>query len=75
MKGLTQQIESLSTIMKSVTVGSVKPKGREGISSPQKKEFFGNSPQKGLQGSPRKRKVSLKPGQKPTWCYNVRVGV
>ena len=64
-----QQIESLSTIMKSETVGSVKPKGREGVSSPQKKGFFGNSPQKGLQGSPRKGKISLKPGQKRLLCY------
>ena len=69
LKDLRQQIESLSTIMKSVTVGSMKPKGREGVSSPQKKEFFGNSPQKGLQGSPRKGKISLKPGQKPIQCY------
>ena len=47
----------------------MKPKGREGVSSPWKKEFFGNSPQKGLQGSHKKGEVSLKPGQKPIWCY------
>ena len=69
MKDLKQQIESLSMIMKSVTIGSTKPKGREGVSSPQKKEFFGNLPQKGLQGSPRKGKISLKPGQKSIQCY------
>ena len=48
--------------MKSATVGNVKLKGREGVSSPSKKELFGNSPQKGLQGLPRKGKISLKPG-------------
>ena len=39
LKDLKQQIESLSTIMKSVTIGSMKQKGREGVSSPWKKEF------------------------------------
>ena len=33
LKDLKQQIESLSTIMKSVTIGSVKLKGKEGVSS------------------------------------------
>ena len=69
LKDLKQQIESLSMIMKSATVGNVKLKGREGVSSPRKKELFGNSPQKGWQGSPRKGKISLKPGQKPIQCY------
>ena len=69
LKDLKQQIELMSTIMKSVTIWSMKPKGRGGISSPWKKEFFGNSPQKGLQGSPRKEKVALKPGQKTIQCY------
>ena len=53
LKYLKQQIELLSMIMKSATIGSMKPKGREGVFSPQKKEFFGNLPQKGLQGSPK----------------------
>ena len=61
--------------MKSVTIGSVKLKGREGVSSPRKKELFGNSPQKGIQGSPKKGKISLRPGQKPFSVSNVRVGV
>ena len=39
LKDLKQQIESLSTIMKSATIGSVKLKGREGVSSPRKKEL------------------------------------
>ena len=69
LKDLKQQIESLSMIMMSATVGSMETKGREGVSSPWKKELFGNSPQKGLQGSPRKGKISLKPGQKPIQCY------
>ena len=34
----------------------VKPKVVEGVSSPRKKEVLGNSPQKGIQGSPRKGK-------------------
>ena len=50
LKDLKQQIESLSTIMKSATIGSVKSKGREGVASPRKKELLGNSPQKGIQG-------------------------
>ena len=69
LKDLKQQTESLTTIMKSVTVGSVKPKVKEGVSSPRKKEIFGNSPQKGFQGLPKKGKISLKPGQKPIKCY------
>ena len=69
LKHLKQQIESLSMIMKSTTIGSMKPKGREGVSSPQKKELFGNSPQKGLQGSRKRGKISLKPGQKPLQCF------
>ena len=40
LKDLKQQIESLSMIMKSVAVGSVKPKGREGVSSPWKKVIW-----------------------------------
>ena len=64
LKHLKQQIESLTTIMKSVTVGSVKPKVREGVSSPRKKEIFGNSPEKGVLGSPKKGKISLKLGPK-----------
>ena len=69
LKDLKQQTESLSTIMKSVMIGSVKSKGREGVSSPRKKELFGNSPQKGIQGSPKKGKISLRPGQKPLQCF------
>ena len=54
LKHLKQQIESLTMIMKSATIGTVKPKVREGVSSPGKKEIFGNSPQKGFQGSPKR---------------------
>ena len=36
LKDLKQQIESLTTIMKSATIGTVKAKGREGIPSPRK---------------------------------------
>ena len=45
LKDLKQQIESLSTIMKSVTIGTVKTKGREGVPSPGKKELLGSLPQ------------------------------
>ena len=69
LKDLRQQIESLATIMKSATVGNVKPKVTEGISSPRKKEVLGTSPQSVFQGSPRKGKGPLKPGQKPIKCY------
>ena len=59
LKDLKQQIESLSTIMKSVTVGGMKPKGREGVSSPQKKELFGNSHKRGCRGHLEKEKYLL----------------
>ena len=45
-KDLKWQIESLTTIMKSATIGTEKTKGREGTFSPRKKELLGNSPQK-----------------------------
>ena len=50
LKDLRQQIESLTMIMKSATIGNVKSKVVEGISSPQKKEVLKNSLQKGFQG-------------------------
>ena len=59
LKNLKQQIESLPTIMKSATVGDVKPKVIEGVSSPRKTEVLGNSPQKGFQGSPKKGEKDL----------------
>ena len=65
LKDLKQQIELLTTIMNSATIGTVKTKGREGISSPGKKELLGSSPQKRMQGSPKKGKISLRPSQKP----------
>ena len=56
LRNLKQQIESLAMIMKSAIVGGVKSKGKEGVFSPRKKEMFGNSPQKGLQVSPKKER-------------------
>ena len=69
LKDLKQQIESLATIMKSAILGRVKPKVTEGVSSPRKKEVLCTSLWKVFQGSPRKRKGPLKPGQKPIKCY------
>ena len=37
LKALRQQIESLTTVMKSAAIGNVKPKVVEGVSSPRKK--------------------------------------
>ena len=64
LKDLRQQIESLATIMKSATVGSGKPKVTGGVSG-----VSGGSPQKPFQGSHRKIKGPLKPGQMPIKCY------
>ena len=69
LKDLRQQIESVTTIMRSATIGGNKPKVRGEVSSPKKKEVSGASPQKLFQGSPRKMKGHLKPGQKPMKCY------
>ena len=41
----------------------------EGISSSRKKEVLGTSPWQVFQGSPRKGKGPVKPGQKPIKCY------
>ena len=68
LKDLKQPIESLSEIMKSVTMGTGKAKGRERVPSPRKKELLGSSPQKRMQGSPKKGKISPRPGQKPLQC-------
>ena len=38
LKDLRQRIESLATIVKSATVGNVKPKAVEGVSSPRRKK-------------------------------------
>ena len=48
LKDLRQQIESLNMIMKSATIGKVKFKAVEGISSPRKKEVLKHFPQKGI---------------------------
>ena len=69
LNDLKQQIELSTMIMKSVTIGAVKAEGREGIPSPRKKELLGSSPQKRMQGSPMKGKISLRPGQKPLQCF------
>ena len=69
LKDLKQQIESLTMIMKSATIGTVKAKGREGIPSPRKKELVGSSTQKRMQRSPKKGKISLRPGQKLLQCF------
>ena len=55
--------------MKSATIDTGKMKGREGISFSRKKELLGSSPQKRMQGSPKKGKIFLRPGQKPLQCF------
>ena len=69
LQDIKQQIELLATIMKCTTVGNVKLKEGEGVSSPKKKEVFRNSPKKTFQGSPQKGKGISKPGQRPITCY------
>ena len=69
LQDIKQQIELLATIMKSATMGGLKLKEGDGVSSLKKKEVFQNSPKKVFQGSPRKRKGVSKPGQKPIKCY------
>ena len=66
LKDLRQQIESLTMLMKSATIGNVKSKAVEGISFTRKKEVLKNSPQKGLQGLPKKGKGPLKLGKSPS---------
>ena len=62
LKDLKQQMKSLTMIMKSAMIGTGKTKGRGGIFSPRKKELLESSPQKRIQGSPKKGKTSLRPG-------------
>ena len=50
LQDIKQQIELLATIMKSATMGGVKLKEGEGVSSPKKKEVFQNSPKKYSKG-------------------------
>ena len=69
LQDIKQQIGSLATIMKSATIGVVKLKEGDGVSSPKKKKVFQNSPKKVFQGSSRKGKGISKPGQKPIKCY------
>ena len=69
LKNLKQQIKSLTMIIKSVIIGMVKAKGRERIPSPRKKELLGSSPQKRMQGSLTKGKISPRPGQKHLQCF------
>ena len=40
LQDIKQQIETLATIMKSATMGGVKLKEGDGVSSPKKKEVF-----------------------------------
>ena len=68
LQDIQQQIESLATIMKIATMGSVRLKEGDGVSSPKKKEMFRNS-KKVFQRSPRKGKGVPKPGQKCIKCY------
>ena len=69
LKDLRQQIESLAAIIKSATVGNVKPKVTGGVFSPRKKGVLGTFPWKGFQGSPIKGKGPLKLGERPIKSY------
>ena len=69
LQDMKQQIELLATVMKSATMGGVKLKEGDRVSSPKKKEVFQNSPKKVFQGSSRKGKGISKPEQKPIKCY------
>ena len=60
--------------MKSMTIGAVKAKGREGIPSPRKKELLGSSPQKRMQVSPKRGKISLRPAKNLFSVLDVRAG-
>ena len=75
LKYLRQQIESLAMIMKSATMGNVKPEVVEGVFSPRKIEMLGNSPQKWLQGSPKKGKDFSNQGRNLSSAIYVMVGV
>ena len=75
LKDLKQQIKSLTTIMKSATIGTGKTKGMERTSSPRKKELLGNSPQKRMQGSPKRGKISLRPDKNLFSVFDVRFAV
>ena len=44
LQDLRQQIESLASVVKNATMGKVRPKEGEGMSSPKKREVFQNSP-------------------------------
>ena len=57
LKDQRQQIELLAMIIKSATIGKIKPKVVEGGFIPRT-EVFQYSPQKGFQGSPKKEKTS-----------------
>ena len=63
LQDIKQQIESLATIMKSATVGNVKLKEGEGVSSPKKKEVFRNSPKKYSKGHLRRERGFLNQGK------------
>ena len=61
--------------MKSATIGTVKMKGRERISSARKKELLGSSPQKRMQGSPKKARYPLDQAKNLFSVLDVRAGV
>ena len=67
LKDQRQQIELLAMIIKSATVGKIKPNVVEGVSSLRQK-CFNILLRKGLRGH-LKRKRPLKSGQKPIRCY------
>ena len=67
-KHLRQQIELLTMIMKSATIGNLKPKVVEGFPPQERKKYLEILLRKGFRGQ-LKGKGPLKPGQKPNKCY------
>ena len=75
LKDLKWQIESLTTIIKSATIGTGKTKGREGTSSPRKKELLGNSHKIECKGHLRKARYPWDQAKNLFSVFDVRAGV
>ena len=72
LKDLKQQIETITMIMKSTTIGTVKAKGREGIPSPRKKSYWGVHHRKECKDHLKKEKYPLDQTKKPLQCFRCK---